>query len=154
MSVDGSIEKVPVLVAIRVTEIRQKLDLVFQAGDKGSASPWREFFKDLKGRGLLEGSKISWELWTDCRVLRRYLRKGFQKPKMPGPCGPKCSGQGSCKVEKAVADDIRSIFYASSKQKAIEFFDLFKQRWQQDLPSAVKCLDNPIKACLDVSYLS
>ncbi|MDY6857433.1 MAG: transposase [Thermodesulfobacteriota bacterium] len=47
-----------------------------------------------------------------------------------------------------MADDIRSIFYAALKKKAIEFFDLFKQRWQQDLPSAVKYLDNPTKACL------
>ncbi|MDY6856853.1 MAG: hypothetical protein SWO11_19525 [Thermodesulfobacteriota bacterium] len=43
---------------------------------------------------------------------------------------------------------MRSIFHAFSRQKAIEFFDLFKQRWQQDLFSAVKCLDNSIDACL------
>ncbi|MDY6854496.1 MAG: transposase [Thermodesulfobacteriota bacterium] len=48
MPVDGSIEKVPVLVAIGFTETGQKLDLGFQAGDKESASPWRESFKDLR----------------------------------------------------------------------------------------------------------
>jgi len=57
MRIDGSIEKVPVLVAIGVTETGQKLVLGFQAGDKESAPTWREFFKDLKGRGL-DGSKI------------------------------------------------------------------------------------------------
>jgi hypothetical protein len=30
---------------------------------------------------------------------------------------------------------MRSIFYASSKDKAIEFFQAFKQRWEKDLPS-------------------
>ena len=52
------------------------------------------------------------------------------------------------KLKKAVADDIRSIFYASSKQKAMRFFDIFREKWQRDLPSAVKCLENSIAACL------
>lgn len=52
------------------------------------------------------------------------------------------------KLKKDVADDMRSIFYASSKQKAMEFFDIFKERLQQELPSAVKCLENSIEACL------
>ena len=52
------------------------------------------------------------------------------------------------KLKKAVADDLRSIFYASSKKKAMAFFDIFKDRWQQDLPSAVKCLENSIESCL------
>ena len=34
------------------------------------------------------------------------------------------------------------------KKKAMAFFDIFKDRWQQDLPSAVKCLDNSIESCL------
>jgi len=44
--------------------------------------------------------------------------------------------------------EMRSIFYASSKQKAMEFFDIFRERWQQDLPSAVRCLESSIEACL------
>jgi len=47
-----------------------------------------------------------------------------------------------------MADDMRSIFYASSKEKAMEFFDIFTDRWQRDLPSAVKCLENSIEVCL------
>ncbi|MFH1935530.1 MAG: transposase, partial [Pseudomonadota bacterium] len=56
--------------------------------------------------------------------------------------------KGPKKLKKAVADDIRSIFYASSKQKAMGFFDIFREKWQRDLPSAVKCLENSIEACL------
>jgi putative transposase len=52
------------------------------------------------------------------------------------------------KFKDAVADDLRSIFYASSKKKAGEFFDKFTDRWGKDLPSAVKCLDSSIDACL------
>ncbi|MBE9593248.1 MAG: transposase, partial [Proteobacteria bacterium] len=52
MRIGKSIESVPVLAAIGVKKTGQKLVLGLQAGDKESASNWREFFKDLKGRGL------------------------------------------------------------------------------------------------------
>ena len=48
MRIDGSIEKVPVLVAIGVSESGHRMVLGLQAGDKESASNWREFFKSTK----------------------------------------------------------------------------------------------------------
>jgi putative transposase len=48
----GSVEKVPVLVAMGVTKTGTKLVLEFQTGDKESAPTRREFFKDLKGKGI------------------------------------------------------------------------------------------------------
>jgi len=47
-----------------------------------------------------------------------------------------------------VADDMRSIFYASTKAKAREFFKEFKKKWAKELPSAVKTLGSSIEACL------
>jgi len=52
------------------------------------------------------------------------------------------------KLKKAVADEMRSIFYASSKQKALEFFKSFKQNWEREVPSAVKSLENSLESCL------
>ncbi|WP_435548565.1 transposase [Desulfobacterium sp. N47] len=52
MRIDRSIEKVPVLAAIGVEKTGRKRVLGFQAGDKESAPAWREFFRDLKKRGL------------------------------------------------------------------------------------------------------
>ena len=59
---DGNIENVPVLVSIVVTEAGRRIVLGLQAGDKESASKWREFFKDLKGWGL--DRRLHWESWT------------------------------------------------------------------------------------------
>ncbi len=56
------------------------------------------------------------------------------------------------KLKKEVADELRSIFYASSKDKTMAFFQKFKERWKKDLPSAVKCLENSIESCL--TYLT
>ncbi len=56
------------------------------------------------------------------------------------------------KVKQDVADDLRSIFYASSKPKAMSFFDAFVKKWEKTLPSCVKCLDKSIDNCL--TYLN
>ncbi len=150
MRIDGSVEKVPVLVAIGVTETNHKRVLGFQAGDKESAPTWREFFKDLKKRGL-NGSNMVLGIMDGLPGLEKVFKEEFPTAKVQ-----RCQVHVSCnvlakvprKLKKDVADDIRSIFYASSKKKAVEFFDLFKKKWQRNLPSAVKCLENTIEACL------
>jgi len=150
MRIDGSIEKVPVLVAIGVTETGHKRVLGFQAGDKESAPTWREFFRDLKKRGL-DGSKMVLGVMDGLPGLEKVFKEEFPKAKVQ-----RCQvhvvrnvlAKVPKKLKKAVADDIRSIFYASSKQKAMGFFDIFREKWQRDLPSAVKCLENSIEMCL------
>lgn len=150
MRVDGSVEKVPVLVAIGVTETRHRRVLGFQAGDKESAPTWREFFKDLKKRGL-DGSNMVLGVMDGLPGLEKVFKEEFPKAKVQR-CQVHVSRNVLAKVpkklKKAVADDLRSIFYASSKQKAMEFFVTFKDKWQKELPSAVKCLENSIEACL------
>jgi len=150
MRIDGSIEKVPVLVAIGVTGTGCKRVLGFQAGDKESAPTWREFLKDLKKRGL-DGSKMILGVMDGLPGLEKVFKEEF-----PGAKVQRCQvhvtrnvlAKVPKKLKKAVADDLRSIFYASSKEKAMEFFAIFKEKWEKDLPSAVKCLENSIQSCL------
>ena len=52
MRLEDSVDNVPVLAFIGVTHNGFKTVLGLQSGDKESASSWREFFKDLKQRGL------------------------------------------------------------------------------------------------------
>ncbi len=150
MRIGKSIETVPVLVAIGVKKTGHKLVLGLQAGVKESASNWREFFKDLKTRGL-NGQEVTLGIMDGLPGLERVFKEEFANAKVQ-----RCQvhvarnvlAKTPKKFKKAVADDVRSIFYASSKKKAREFFDTFKDRWEKDLPSAVKCLDNSIDACL------
>ena len=128
----------------------KKLVLGLQAGDKESASSWREFFKDLKKRGLDAGNMLL-GVMDGLPGLEKVFKEEFPKAKTQR-CQVHVARNVLAKVpkklKKNVADDMRSIFYASSKKKAMEFFDIFTQRWQQDLPSAVKCLGNSIESCL------
>jgi len=150
MRVGGSIEIVPVLVAIGVTEAGQKLVLSFQAGDKESATSWREFFKDLKSRGL-DGGKVTLGIMDGLSGLESVFKEEFPRAKVQR-CQVHVARNVLAKVpqkfKQEVANDLRSIFYAPSREKAWECFKAFCQKWQKIIPSAVECLKRSIDSCL------
>ena len=150
MRIRKSIELVPVLVAIGVTQTGHKLVLSLQAGDKESATTWREFFKDLKKRGL-KGEDVTLGIMDGLAGLEKVFKDEFIKAKVQR-CQVHVVRNVLAKVPKKlkqeVADDVRSIFYASSKDKALNFFTDFKNKWRMELPSAVKCFENSINSCL------
>lgn len=150
MRVDGAVETVSVLVVIGVTEKGEKLVLALQAGDKESASNWRELFSDLKRRGL-DSQKVILGVMDGLSGLEKVFREEFPRAKVQR-CQVHVARNVLAKVprklKQAVADGLRSIFYASTKEKAMEFFSQFRDRWGKELPSAVKCLENSLDACL------
>ena len=150
MRIGNSIELVPVLVVIGVNKTGHKMVLGFQAGDKESATNWREFFKDLKKRGL-KGENITLGIMDGLTGLEKVFREEFSKAKVQR-CQVHVSRNVLAKVtrkhQKEVTDDIRSIFYASTKDKAMEFFEEFKKKWIKEHPSAIRCFENSIDSCL------
>jgi putative transposase len=150
MRMDGSVEKVPVLVVIGVSEAGHRTVLGLQAGDKESATSWREMFKDLKRRGL-DGKLISLGIMDGLSGLERVFEEEFPTAKIQR-CQIHVSRNVLAKVprklKKTIGDEVRSIFYASSKKKAFRFFESFKDRWEKEIPSAVKCLEKSLQACL------
>jgi putative transposase len=150
MRVEGSVEKVSVLLAIGVTADGCRTVLGLQAGDKESASNWRELFKDLKRRGL-DRSMITLGIMDGLSGLERVFMEEFPNAKVQR-CQLHVARNVLAKVprklKKTIGDEIRSIFYASSRKKALAFFNQFKARWEKEVPSAVKCLENSLEACL------
>jgi putative transposase len=150
MRVADGVDKVPVLVVIGVTENGQKQVIGLQAGDKESAANWREMFKDLKRRGL-DGLRVLLGIMDGLAGLEKVFAEEFPKSKVQR-CQVHVARNVLAKVpqklKEKVADDIRSIFYASSKEKALDFATQFAECWQKDVPSAVKCLQNSLASCL------
>jgi putative transposase len=150
MRVGDSIELVPVLVVIGVREDGTRLVLGLQSGDKESSTTWRQFFKDLKKRGL-EGSSVRLGIMDGLPGLEKVFQEEFPRAKIQ-----RCQvhvarnilAKAPRKVKQEVADDLRSIFYASSRKKADEFAVIFQTRWEKEIPSAVQCLSNSLDACL------
>jgi len=151
MRMHGSIELVPVLVAIGVTRQGHKLVLGMQSGDKESASSWREFFKDLKSRGL-NSQAVTLGIMDGLTGLETVFKEEFSQAKVQRcivHIDRNVIAKVPKKLKKIVADDLRSIFYAPSREKALGHFDLFKEKWTKDLPSAVNCLERSIDSCLN-----
>lgn len=150
MRVHGSVELVPILVVIGVTKSGHKKVLALQAGDKESATSWREVFKDLKLRGL-DKDKVQLGIMDGLPGLEKTFLEEFPKAKKQR-CQVHVSRNVLCKVPKKlkreVADDIRSIFYAKSRVKADMFMKEFKEKWGKNIPSAVKCLESSIDSTL------
>lgn len=149
MRTKTSIERIPVLVIIGVTKTGERKVLLLQAGDKESASTWRQCIKDLKQRGL-QGDKIKLGIMDGLPGLEKVFCEEFQNAKVQR-CQVHVARNILAKVPKKqkqmVADDVRSIFYATSKKKAKEFLLAFQTTWKTTLPSAVKCLENNFESC-------
>lgn len=150
MRTGRAIENVPVLVAIGVTEEGIKIIVGLQSGDKESATNWREFFRDLKSRGL-NGSLVRLGIMDGLSGLEMVFREEFPNAKVQR-CQVHVARNVLAKVphklKETVADDLRSIFYASSKEKAEGFYKEFHEKWDKEIPSAVKSLSQAIDSCL------
>lgn len=150
MRIGRKIERVPVLVVIGVREDGTRLVVGLQSGDKESASSWREFFKDLKRRGL-DSSKLTLGVMDGLPALEKVFQEEFAHAATQR-CQVHVARNVLAKApksqKKAVADDLRSIFYAASKKKALEFYEAFREKWHKDIPSAVRCLEQSIDSCL------
>lgn len=150
MRVDRDIELTPVLVAVGVTDSGHRLVLSLQSGDKESSTTWREFFKDLKSRGM-NAERVTLGIMDGLPGLERVFMEEFPQAKVQR-CQVHVARNVLAKVpqklKKAIADEMRSMFYASSKKKALEFFKQFVEKWETALPSAVSCLDRSIQSCL------
>jgi putative transposase len=150
MRIGGSVEQVPVLVAIGVTLKGHKKVLGLQSGDKESASSWRQFIKDLKARGL-GGDHVILGVIDGLAGLEKVFKEEFIGAKVQR-CQVHVAKNVLAKVprklKQTVADDMRSIFYASTREKALELFRTFKQKWETEIPSAFKTLESSLESCL------
>ena len=150
MRVDHTIEKIPMLVVIGVTEENQRMFLTIQQGDKDSASTWREIFKDAKTRGL-DPARIQLGIMDGLPGLEKVFKEEFRNAKVQR-CQVHVARNVLCKVprkmKQKVADSLRDIFYAPSKKKSLEQYESFVEKYQPEIPSAVKSLSNSIHSCL------
>ena len=150
MRMTDSIEKVCVLVVIGVDKNGHKHIIALQAGDKESASNWRELFKDLKKRGL-DNSKVELGIMDGLPGLEKVFLEEFKNSKVQR-CQVHLARNvlAKCphKIKQEVADDLRSIFYASSRKKAEGFYKVFETKWAKEVPSAFKSLETNFENAL------
>jgi putative transposase len=150
MRISKTIESVPVLVAIGVTEGGAKIVAGMQSGDKESATAWREFFRDLKRRGL-DAELVTLGIMDGLSGLEKVFKEEFKNAKVQlcqVHVARNVLAKTPHKLKQTIADELRSIFYASSKDKAEDFYKAFVEKWDKEIPSAVKSLSQSINSCL------
>lgn len=150
MRMAGKVESISVLVVIGVTQQGTKLVLAIQMGDKESATNWRELFKDLKSRGL-DGQGIVLGIMDGLSGLEKVFEEEFPEAKIQRcqvPVARNVLAKVPRRIKKEVADNLRSIFYASSQEKAKVFFDTFKDECAKKIPSAVATLERSLNSSL------
>ena len=151
MRVTDSVERVSVLVVIAVNNQGHRMVIGLQAGDKESASAWREMFRDLKARGL-DKNKVILGIMDGLTGLERVFQEEFPLARIQ-----RCQvhvarnvlAKTPHKLKTAVAEDLNSIFYAASKAQARQNFHNFREQWEDVAPSAVKSLERSLEACLN-----
>jgi putative transposase len=145
-----SIDVIPMLVVIGVTTNNEKTFLTIQKGDKDSATTWREVFKDLKGRGL-DTKIVELGIMDGLSGLMTVFREEFINAKVQR-CQVHVARNVLCKVPKKskqeVVDHLRDIFYAPNKTKALDNFEKFSIKYQNEFPNAVSGLSKVIDECL------
>ena len=150
MRTTDSIEKVCIFVVIGADKNGYKHIIALQAGDKESATNWRELFKDLKARGI-DGFKIELGIMDGLAGLEKVFTEEFTNAKVQC-CQVYLARNVLAKIphkqKQEVADDLRSIFYASSKKKADAFYGEFEKKCSNEVPSAFKSLEMNIQSAL------
>jgi len=117
-----------VLVAIAVKEEGQRMVLGLQPGDKESATNCQEFFKDLKTPGL-DCNKLLLGIIGGLVSLERVFEDGFPTAKMQRSkihITRNVLAKVPIKLTKVIADEVPPSLCASSRKKALKFFDQFK----------------------------
>ena len=110
----------------------------------------KEIFKDAKTRGL-DPARIQLGIMDGLPGLEKVFKEEFRKAKVQR-CQVHVARNVLCKVprkmKQKVADSLRDIFYAPSKKKSLEQYESFVEKYQPEIPSAVKSLSNSIHSCL------
>jgi len=111
---------------------------------------YKFIFHDLKQRGL-QSSFVTLDIMDGLPALEKTFKEEFINAKVQR-CQVHLSKNILSKVTRKekqhLADDLRSIFYASTKDKALKFYEVFIDKYAKDFPSAVKSLQRSLQSAL------
>ncbi len=142
------IEKQCVRVVVGVTEDRHRQVLALQAGDKESATAWKEVFGDLVRRGL-DPSTVQLGVMDGLPGLEQAFLSAFRSAKVQR-CQVHKARNVLVKVRKkdrkTVAHEMREVFYAGDSLSAKRALERFRDKWRVIYPDAVRCMERDFDA--------
>lgn len=145
-----TVSKESLLVVIGITADGYRKILGVQLGDRESSASWREFFKDLKRRGL-KGENLIMGVMDGLPGLENAFTEAFPKAKVQRCVVHKLRNIAAKlprKIQRDCLAHAKRIFYAGSHEEAEERFHAWKDAWEKIAPTAVACLERDLQAVL------
>ena len=140
------ISKESLLCAIGITEDGKKEFLGFMLGGRESTQSWEALLLMLINRGL-SSSFLKLVTVDGNAGLLRALKTLLPKVPVQRCIVHKIRNiVGKCpwKFRGIVPAEAKQIFYATSKQEALDIFQSFKQKYESTLPQIVECIEKDL----------
>lgn len=125
-----------------------KVMLHLQAATGESENSWDEFFEDMLSRGLRQPLLV---VSDGAAALKKSITKKFPIAKRQRCISHKLrniSNKLPKDSQKEVLDKAREVYYAGDKETADVKAEKFIRRYSDKYPSAVKCFNDDLGACL------
>lgn len=145
-----TVSKESLLMAIGISKDGRRRVLGVQLGDRESATSWREFLKDLKGRGF-KGAVLELGIMDGLPGLEDAFSEAFPRAKIQR-CMVHKLRNIAAKLPRSIQKDclaqVKRIFYAASQEEARKRFSDWKEQWYKIAPGAVECLEKDLEVVL------
>jgi len=138
-----------ILVAWAILEDGRKILLGMKLGNKESYQDWLDFFRDLKKRGLedpvlgtSDGAPGLVRAFEEC-LLKTFRQRCLVHKKM------NILGKVPSEVIPEIKVHLNAAYYAPDLEAGKERAEEFVERYKGIYPSAVKCFQEDLDACLN-----
>lgn len=144
----GTGQKMPILALIGIGEDGQRELIAFTTGARENQAAWEDLLDDINARGV---EQI--DLWVSDghQAMLNAIALKFPTSKRQRCVRHKMENVLSHVPEKqraAVREELRAIFYQSSRAQAEQVTAAFIVKYEQHYPSALACLKRDWEACL------
>jgi len=152
LSVKSSLKAVKklVLVAYGITIFGKKELISFRIASSESEASWESFLNDLYTRGL-KGDNLKLIITDGCPGLHAALDIVYAYTKRQHCWVHKLRNVAKHlrkSDEKQVLSEVKKIYKANTKRKAVRLFRLWKKHWYRLYPKAVSCIEKDLDELL------
>ena len=146
----GAVRRRMVLCAYGITAQGQRELIDFQIVHAEGEDTWKSFLLDLYRRGLA-GRRLRLVVTDGQRGAAKAIAFAWPRARHQRCWAHKLRNVGARlkRSQQRCVDEARAIYQADTRQQAIQEFRIWKTRWREKAPDAVRCLENDLEALLE-----
>jgi transposase-like protein len=145
------VEKKVILVAYGITMFGKRELIGFRIASSESERAWEGFLNDLQRRGL-KGENLRLIITDGSRGLKAACDMVFAYVKRQHCWVHKLRNVAKYlrkRDEKEVLSELKRVYTAENKRKAVSVYKAWRRHWQKEYPKAVECVEKDIDELLN-----